>query len=152
MSWLTEGFYTAVLPQQETYLVQVNQTARYLQLYHSNIKLKLYKHPVRLHSPLVYKDEFAIDGVPGDVLGGLHPDVSQAGLGDDVGVQTADGHQAAQVAAFVVGLVVLIEAHFGRRPTLQVTRAVDRAEALAVSCHGREKGETGVKYRTERGL
>lgn len=87
--------------------------------------------------------------MPGDVLSGLHSDVSQAGLGDDVGVQTADGHQAAQVAAFVVGLVVLVEAHFGRRPTLQVTGAVDGAEALAVSCAGREKGEVGVKYRRD---
>lgn len=90
--------------------------------------------------------------MPGDVLGGLHPDVSQAGLGDDVGVQTADGHQAAQVAAFVVGLVVLVEAHFGGRPTLQVARAVDGAEALAVSCEGGEKGEMGVKYRRDRCL
>lgn len=103
-----------------------------------------------LHSPLVNKDELAINGVPGDVLGGLHPDVGQAGLGDDVGVQAADGHQAAQVAAFVVGLVVLVQAHFGRRPTLQVARAVDRAEALAVSCEsgGREREREGQDYET----
>lgn len=52
-----------------------------------------------------------------------------------VGVQTADGHQAAQVAALVIGLVVLVHAHLGRRPTLQVTRAVDGAEALPVCCY-----------------
>lgn len=51
-----------------------------------------------------------------------------------VGVQTADGHQAAQVAALVIGLVVLVHAHLGRRPTLQVTRAVDGTEALPVCC------------------
>lgn len=69
-------------------------------------------------SPLVDEDEFAIDGVPGDVLCGLHPDVCHAGLRDDVRVQPTDGHQAAQVAALVVGLVVLIETHLGGRPTL----------------------------------
>lgn len=49
-----------------------------------------------------------------------------------MGVQTADGHQAAQVAALVVGLVVLVEAHLGWRPALQIACAVDGAEALAV--------------------
>ena len=91
-----------------------------------------------LGSPLVHEDELAVDGVPGDVLGGLHPDVCQAGLGDDVGVQAADGHQAAQVAALVVGLVVLVQAHLGGGPALQVARAVDGAEALAVGCDERE--------------
>lgn len=69
-------------------------------------------------SPLVYEDEFAVDGVPGDVLCGLHPDVCQAGLGDDVGVQAADGHQAAEVAALVVGFVVLVETHLRGWPAL----------------------------------
>lgn len=96
-----------------------------------------------LHSPLVDKDELAIDGMSGDVLRGLHPDISQAGLGHDVGVQTADSHQAAQVATFIVGFVVLVQTHFGRRPTLQVTRAVDCAEALAVSCDEREGRDEG---------
>lgn len=95
-------------------------------------------HPVILGiSPLVNEDEFAIDGVPGHVLRGLDPDVCQAGLGNDVGVQAADGHQAAQVAALVVGLVVLVETHLGGRPALQVARAVDGAEALAVGCNVR---------------
>lgn len=75
--------------------------------------------------------------MPGHVLRGLHPDVCQAGLGNDVGVQAADGHQAAQVAALVVGLVVLVETHLGGRPALQVARAVDGAEALAVGCNAR---------------
>lgn len=78
--------------------------------------------------------------MPGDVLSGLDPDVGQAGLGDDVGVQASDGHQAAQVAALVVGLVVLVQAHLGGRPALQVARAVDGAEALAVGCNRGEKG------------
>lgn len=93
-------------------------------------------------SPLVDEDELAVDGVPGHVFGGLHPDVGQTGLGDDVGVQAADGHQAAQVAALVVGLVVLVQPHFGGRPALQVARAVDGAEALAVGCQER-RTETG---------
>lgn len=95
-------------------------------------------------SPLVDEDELAVDGVAGHVLGGLHPDVGQTGLRDDVGVQAADGHQAAQVAALVVGLVVLVQAHLGGRPALQVARAVDGAEALAVGCgdtEGRRGGE-----------
>lgn len=91
---------------------------------------------------MVDEDELAIDGVPGDVLCGLHPDVCQAGLGDDVRVQAADGHQAAQVAALVVGLVVLIEAHLCGRPALQVACAVDGAEALTVRC--REMVGVGV--------
>lgn len=98
-----------------------------------------------LHSPLVDKDEFAIDGMSGDVLRGLHPDISQAGLGDNVGVQTADSYQAAQVATFIVRFVVLVQTHFGRWPTLQVTRAVDCAEALAVSCDERE-GRNDTKW------
>lgn len=93
-------------------------------------------------SPLVDEDELAVDGVPGHVFGGLHPDVGQTGLGDDVGVQAADGHQAAQVAALVVGLVVLVQPHLGGRPALQVARAVDGAEALAVGCQER-RTETG---------
>lgn len=72
----------------------------------------------------------------GHVLGGLDPDVGQAGLRDDVGVQAADGHQAAQVAALVVRLVVLVQAHLGGRPALQVAGAVDGAEALAVGWGG----------------
>lgn len=90
-------------------------------------------------SPLVDKDKLAVDGVPGHVFGGLHPDVGQTGLGDDVRVQATDGHQAAQVAALVVGLVVLVQAHLGGRPALQVTRAVDGAEALAVGCEERQR-------------
>ena len=92
-------------------------------------------------SPLVDEDEFAVDGVPGDVLCGLYPDVRHAGLGDDVRVQPADGHQAAQVAALVVGLVVLVQTHLGRRPALQVARAVDGAEALTVRCNERMRGK-----------
>lgn len=75
----------------------------------------------------------------GDVLGGLDPDVCQAGLGEDVRVEAADGHQAAQVAALVVGLVVLVQAHLGGRPALQVARAVDGAEALTVRCGDTER-------------
>ena len=85
-------------------------------------------------SPLVHEDELAVDGVPRDVLGGLDADVSVAGLGNDVGVQPADGHQAAQVAALVVGLVVLLQTHLGGGPALQVACAVDGAEALPVGC------------------
>lgn len=99
--------------------------------------------PQKPASPLVHEDELAVDGVPGDVLGGLHPDVRQARLGDDVRVQAADGHQAAQVAALVVGLVVLVEAHLGGRPALQVARAVDGAEALAVRCGREEEWRVG---------
>lgn len=91
-------------------------------------------------SPLVNEDEFAINGVPGDVLCGLDPDVCQAGLGDDVGVQAADGHQAAQVAALVVRLIVLIKAHLGGRPALQVACTVDGAEALTVCCRETRRG------------
>lgn len=76
----------------------------------------------------------------GDVFCGLHSDVCHTGLGDDVGVQAANGHQAAQVAALVVGLVVLVETHLGGRPALQVACAVDGAEALAVCCKER-RGE-----------
>ncbi len=101
-------------------------------------------------SPLVNEDEFAVDGVPGDVLCGLHPDVCQAGLGDDVGVQAADGHQAAQVAALVVGLVVLVETHLGGRPALQVARAVDGAEALTVRCNERRSGGETLCYIWKR--
>lgn len=86
--------------------------------------------------------------MPGDVLGGLHPDVGQTGLGDDVGVQAANGHQAAEVTALVVGLVVLVQAHLGGRPALQVTRAVDGAEALAVGYDGGENGETGLNLHS----
>lgn len=78
--------------------------------------------------------------MPGHVLRGLHPDVCQTGLGDDVGVQAADGHQAAKVAALVVGLVVLVQTHLGGRPALQVARAVNGAEALTVSCEETERG------------
>lgn len=91
-------------------------------------------------SPLVNEDKFAVDGVPGHILCGLHPDVCQAGLGDDVGVQAADSHQAAEVAALIVGLIVLVETHLGGRPALQVARAVDGAEALAVGCNKRGSG------------
>lgn len=79
--------------------------------------------------------------MPGHVLCGLHSDVCQAGLGDDVWVQAADSHQAAQVAALIVGLVVLVETHLGGRPALQVARAVDGAEALAIGCN--ERGGSG---------
>lgn len=60
-----------------------------------------------------------------------------------MGVQAADSHQAAQVAAFIVGLVVLVETHLGGRPALQVARAVDGAEALAVGCNERGWGGEG---------
>lgn len=86
-------------------------------------------------SPLVNEDEFTINGMPGNVFGRLHPDVCQAGLRNDVWVQPADGYQAAQVAALVIWLVVVIQTHLGGRPTLQVTCAVDGAEALAVRCN-----------------
>jgi len=56
-----------------------------------------------------------------------------------MGVQAADGYQAAQVAALIVGLVVLVEPHLSGRPALQVACAVDGAEALTVSCGEREK-------------
>ena len=79
----------------------------------------------RQNSPLVHEHKLAVDGVPGDVLGGLDADVDVGGLGDDVGVQAPDGHQAAEVAALVVGLVVLVQAHLGGGPALQVARAVD---------------------------
>lgn len=83
--------------------------------------------------------------MPGHILSGLHPDVCQAGLGDDVGVQAADSHQATQVAALIVGLVVLVETHLGGRPTLQVARAVDGTEALAVGCN--ERGAVGEEMQ-----
>lgn len=70
----------------------------------------------------------------GDVLGGFDADVSIHGLGDNVGVQAADGHQAAQVAALVIRLIVLIQTHLSGRPALQVACAVDGAETLAVCC------------------
>lgn len=54
------------------------------------------------------------------------------GLGDDMGVQPADGNQAAEVTALVVGLVVIVQAHLSGRPALQVASTVDRAEALTV--------------------
>lgn len=57
-------------------------------------------------------------------------------------MQAANGHQAAQVTALVVGLVVLVETHLGGRPALQVARAVDGAEALAVRCREEEWGES----------
>lgn len=100
-------------------------------------------------SPLVDEDKLAVDGVSGDVLGGLHPDVCQAGLGDDVGVQAADGYQAAQVAALVVGLVVLVESHLGGWPALQVACAVDGAEALTVRCNEGRSGETVLEVIIE---
>lgn len=81
----------------------------------------------------------------GHVLGGLHTDVGQAGLGDDVGVQPADGHQAAQVAALVVGLVVLVQTHLGGGPALQVARAVDGAEALTIGCNEIGGAKTGLE-------
>lgn len=81
---------------------------------------------------MVHKDELAVDGVSGHVLRGFDPDVSQTGLGQDVGVQASDGHQAAQVTALVIGLAVLVQTHLGGRPALQVTCAVDGAEALPV--------------------
>lgn len=103
-------------------------------------------------SPLVNEDELAVDGVPGDVLCRLHPDVCQAGLGDDVGVQAADGHQAAQVAALVVGFIVFVETHLGRWPALQVACAVDSAEALTVRCNkSEETRERGIKIRNKQG-
>lgn len=96
-------------------------------------------------SPLVNEDKFAVDGVPGHILCRLHPDVCQAGLGDDVGMQAANSHQAAQVAALIVRLVVLVETHLGGRPALQVARAMDGAEALAVGCD--ESGEETQCYK-----
>lgn len=78
--------------------------------------------------------------MPGHVFRGLHPDVCQTGLGDDVGVQAADGHQAAKVATLVVGLVVLVQTHLGGRPALQVARAVNGAEALTIGCEETERG------------
>lgn len=91
-------------------------------------------------SPLVDEDKLAVDGVAGDVLGGFDADVPIQWLKDDVGVQAPDGHQAAQVAALVVRFVVLVQAHLGRRPALEVTGAVDGAEALPVGCE--EKSDT----------
>jgi len=85
--------------------------------------------------------------VSGDVLRGLHPDVCQDGLGHDVGVQAADGHQAAQVAALVVRLVVLVQTHLGGGPALQVARAVDGAEALTVRW---DEGRVGRERERER--
>lgn len=91
------------------------------------------------YSPLVHKDEFAIDGVARDVFSGLHANVPVSGLRHYVGMQATDCHQAAEIAAFVVGLAVLIQAHLGGRPALQVARAVDGAEAFAVGCGGQGK-------------
>lgn len=81
--------------------------------------------------------------MPRDVLGGLHPNVRGAWLGDDVGVKAADGHQAAEVAALVVGLVVLVQPHLCGRPALEVARAVDGAEALTVSWNERRRRDSG---------
>lgn len=69
-----------------------------------------------------------------DVLCGFDTDVPVDWLEDDVGVQTADSYQAAQVATLIIGLIVLVKAHLGRRPALKVTCAVDGAEALTVRC------------------
>lgn len=55
-------------------------------------------------------------------------------------MQAADGHQAAKVAALVVGLVVLVQTHLGGRPALQVARAVNGAEALTIGCEETERG------------
>lgn len=68
--------------------------------------------------PLVHEDELAVDGVPGHVLGGLDADLAVGRLRHHVRVQPPDGHQAAQVAALVVWLVVLIQPHLGGRPAL----------------------------------
>lgn len=68
----------------------------------------------------------------GDVFGRFDADVLMGGLGDDMGVQPADGNQAAEVTALVVGLVVIVQAHLSGRPALQVASTVDRAEALTV--------------------
>lgn len=68
----------------------------------------------------------------GDVVGGFDADVLVGGLGDDVGMQPADGHQAAEVTALIVGFVVIVQAHLAGRPALQVASTVDRAEALTV--------------------
>ena len=83
-------------------------------------------------SPLIHKDKLPIYGVAGDILRGLDVDVIVHWLRDDVGVQPANGYKAAEVAALVVGLVVLVQAHLGGGPALQVARAVDGAEALPV--------------------
>lgn len=98
-----------------------------------------YRQTRSIHPPLVDEDELAIDGVARDVLGGLDADVAVHGLRHDVRVQASDGHQAAEVAALVVGLVVVVQPHLGGRPALQVARAVDGAEALAVRCNANGK-------------
>lgn len=85
------------------------------------------------YTPLVNEHKFAVNGVAGDVFSGLDANVSVHWLGHNVRVQPANGYQATQVAAFIVGLVVVVQAHLGGRPALQIARAVDGAEALAVS-------------------
>lgn len=54
-------------------------------------------------------------------------------------MQAADGHQAAQVAALIVRLVVLVKTHLSGGPALQVACAMDGAEAFTVRCEEREK-------------
>lgn len=46
-------------------------------------------------SPLIYKDEFPIYGVPGHVFRGLHPDLAVHRLRDHVGMEPSDGNKAA---------------------------------------------------------
>lgn len=104
----------------------------------SNIVGSIILCRVLFYSPLVNKDELAINGVTRDILSWFDADVSVHWLRDDVGVQTANGHQTAQVAAFIVGLVVLVQALLHGRPALQVAHAVDGAEAFAVGCGGRD--------------
>lgn len=54
----------------------------------------------------------------GDVFRGLDTNVSVHWLGHNVRVQPANGNQATEVAAFIIGLVVVVQAHLGGRPAL----------------------------------
>lgn len=67
-------------------------------------------------SPLIYEDEFAVDGVPGHIFRGLDADLAVGRLRHHVRMEPPDGHQAAQVTALVIWLVVLVQAHLGGRP------------------------------------
>lgn len=67
-------------------------------------------------SPLIYKDELAVDGVPGHVFRGLHADLAVGRLWNHMGMEPPDGNQAAQIAALVIWLVIFIQAHLCWRP------------------------------------
>lgn len=88
------------------------------------------------NSPLVYKNELAVNGAAGHELSGLDVDVFGRLVGH-VREEAAHRHQAGQVWGFLLSVTIWVQ--LAARPTAHVSSAVEGTVSVCVCGHENKK-------------